>query len=161
MWVLILILLINWIEKSCCTGWTFKFWKIIRCSICAPCNPMHLGNESSVHDGVILFCYLLIPTIFQEYPFDSESDPVTECPRCPGQGLGCFIFGSRGCTMTWGQAVVYCQKNGARLAEPTDPYMSRVIANLFPWSDLPDNKLGTALVSEVNVILVHYWLHCH
>ena len=63
--------------------------------------------------------------------------------------------------MTWGQAVVYCQKNGARLAEPTDPYMSRVIANLFPWSDLPDNKLGTALVSEVNVILVHYWLHCH
>ena len=63
--------------------------------------------------------------------------------------------------MTWGQAVVYCQKNGGRLAEPADPYMSRLIANLFPWPDLPDNKLGTALVGDVNVILVHYWLHCH
>ena len=34
MWVLILILLMIWIEISCLTCWTFKFCKIICCSIC-------------------------------------------------------------------------------------------------------------------------------
>lgn len=41
--------------------------------------------------------------------------------------------------MTWGQAFAYCQKYGARLAEPTDPMMGRVIANLFPY-DYPPHE---------------------
>ena len=39
--------------------------------------------------------------------------------------------------MTWGMAYQYCEKYGARLAEPTDPMMARVIANLFPYDYPP------------------------
>ena len=34
--------------------------------------------------------------------------------------------------MTWDDARKFCERNNARLAEPTDPMMARAIANLFP-----------------------------
>ena len=53
--------------------------------------------------------------------------------------------------MTWGQAYGYCQKYGARLAEPTDPMMGRVIANLFPY-DYPPHDANP---SEFVIIMVY------
>ena len=84
--------------------------------------------------------------------FDSASDRVHDCPRCPGQGFGCFFFGKPHCPMTWEQAHQYCLQRGAQLAEPTDQYMSRYIANIFPY-EFPDNHINNVESETLEVIV--------
>ena len=54
--------------------------------------------------------------------------------------------------MTWHQAKQYCQQTGAQLAEPTDEYMSRFIANIFPH-EYPNNQIRRIMTDTLEVII--------
>ena len=81
----------------------------------------------------------LIPYKIYFQKFDVLSDRENTCTTCPGQNYGCLFFGNEGDTMTWDEARKFCADNNARLVEPTDPYMGRVIANLFPYDYPPQD----------------------